>query len=352
MRIYKTGYVSGAQVTRMYDNANNGTKGKGQQRYNTFCFKAFSSEQQPSYKAKGFSERIFTIKCSPGNPQYDISEVINDAGDLKHKKLFKEIDDLRKLLLIYRILHYNDQIPDVQLSIKNRDKQLCKPLIRLFNNTKTLEEIIKSLSKLLSDKNKKKLNSLDSYLFSAIFNLVKEENTAISNYDLWNIVCYLPGNDIPHKPHCYQTDEFGIISKTTVTKICEDKFGAVKNHNGEQRSLVFNKNTIQKLGSNYSQVQEIKVFSNNSLPNTFNTFWSNIRNNIYYKDDEKSETIIKSEQPNEEKSIDNNDKINNSKSFVNQVDNKNEEKEPFSQVSRVLHMVNSYVKCMLYFHVK
>jgi len=90
MKIYKTGYVSGAQVTRIYDNSNNGTKGKGQQRYNTFCFKAFSSEQQPNYKAKGFSERIFTIKCSPGSPPYDISEVMNDTGDPKYKKLFRD----------------------------------------------------------------------------------------------------------------------------------------------------------------------------------------------------------------------------------------------------------------------
>ncbi len=65
-----------------------------------YCFKAFSSEKQPNYKAKGFSDRIFTIKCSPGNPIADITEVINDAGDSKHQKLFREIEDLRKLLLI------------------------------------------------------------------------------------------------------------------------------------------------------------------------------------------------------------------------------------------------------------
>jgi len=88
--------------------------------------------------------------------------------EIQSIKNYSEIDDLRKLLLIYRILHYNDQIPDVQLSIKNRSKQLCKPLLRLFNNTKSLEDIVISLSKFLSEKNDKKLNSLDSYLFSAI----------------------------------------------------------------------------------------------------------------------------------------------------------------------------------------
>ena len=109
MRIYKAGYVSGAKVTRIYDTPN-GAKSKRQQRYNTYCFKAFSSERQPSYKGRGFAERIFTIKCSPGNPLYDISEVINDAGDQKHRKLFREMDDLRKLLLVYRIIHYDDPL--------------------------------------------------------------------------------------------------------------------------------------------------------------------------------------------------------------------------------------------------
>jgi hypothetical protein len=112
------------------------------------------------YQLVSISERIFTMKCSPGSPQYDISEVVNDAGDPQHKKLYREIDDLQKLLLIYRIIHYDDQIPNVQLS---------KPVIRLFNNTKALEEIVASLTKFLYAKHQKKINSLDLYLFSQLY---------------------------------------------------------------------------------------------------------------------------------------------------------------------------------------
>ncbi len=107
MKIYKTGYFSGAEVIRIYDSPI-GRKSKRQQKYNTYCFKAFSSERQPSYKGKGFSERIFTIKCSPGSPLYDISEIVNYAGDPKHIKLLREMNDLRKLLLVYRIIHYDN----------------------------------------------------------------------------------------------------------------------------------------------------------------------------------------------------------------------------------------------------
>lgn len=46
-----------------------------------------------------------------------------------------------------------------------------------------------------------------------------EESSIISNADIWTIVRSLPGNDVSYKPHFYQTDKFGIVSKTTVTKI-------------------------------------------------------------------------------------------------------------------------------------
>ena len=207
---------------------------------------------------------------------------MNDAGDPKYKKLFREMDDLRKLLLVYRIIHYDDQIPDIQLSIKNRDKQLCKPVLRLFKNTKALKEIIAALSKFLAEKNDKKLNSLDSYLYSIISDLVKNDNTIISNELLWGIICSLPGSSIPYKPQSYQTDEFGSVSKTRVTRICEDKFGATNRHDGERRSLVFNKAILQKLKGNYSSVKEIEILDGNDLTNTsntFNTFWKCIEGN-------------------------------------------------------------------------
>src|SRR4051794_17263654 len=108
----------------------------------------------------------------------EMQDIKNCIGKLK----------IFKLLLVYRILHYDDQIPDIELSIKNRDKQLCKPLLRLFNDTKAQEEIITSLSKFLAEKNNKKLDSFDAYLYSLVSDLVKEESTVISNEVLWNTV--------------------------------------------------------------------------------------------------------------------------------------------------------------------
>jgi hypothetical protein len=196
--------------------------------------------------------------------------------------------------LIYSIIHYDVQISDIELSIKNRDKQLCKPLIRLFNNTKSQQEIIASLSKFLSEKNNKKLDSFDGYLFSVVSDLVKEENIRVSNEVLWNTILSLPGSEIPNRPLSYNTEDFGIISRTRVTKTCEDKFGAVKEHDGQQRSIVFNKSTIQKLETKYSPTEEIKIIYNSTTntPNTFNTFWKTVGKNGTFKNKQKIDSRI------------------------------------------------------------
>lgn len=279
MRIYKTGYVSGTKVTRIYDLSLGNQSSNRQQRYFTYSFKAFSSEKYPAFfKAKGFNERILTINCSPGNPKHDITEVLNDAGDPKYKKLHNELYDLRKLLLIYRMLNYDKPIPDIELSLRNRDKQLCKPLLRLFQSSKCLKEITQSLSKFISEKKNKKLNSLDYYLYSIIMELTKNVTYSIPNETLWNMILQLPGDMIPYKPHSYQTDEFGVVTKYQVTRICEDKFGARRSHDGKQRTLVFNPDTLRNLESNYSPIKEIEIHSSiqTNTYNTFNTFWKGI----------------------------------------------------------------------------
>jgi hypothetical protein len=277
MRIYKAGYTKGAKVTRMYDSSSGLAKAREQKRYNTYCFKAFSSEKQPTfYKAKGFIERIFTVRCSSGTPQYDITEVINDAGDPRYKKLFRELEDLRRLLLIYRILNYDKPIPDLDLSIKNRDKQLCKPLVRLFQNSKTIDEILDSLTKFISEKRSKKLDSFDSFLYSLVVDLAKQANGyQVSNEDIWTIICDLPGNPIPNRPQSYQTNEFGILSKTIVTKICDDKFGAKKVHDGKQRLLKFDTEVLKRLADNYSPPNQIEIIRRQDINsfNAFNAFW-------------------------------------------------------------------------------
>ncbi|MGA9151627.1 MAG: hypothetical protein WBZ36_13700 [Candidatus Nitrosopolaris sp.] len=184
MKIYKAGYTTGTKVSRNDDT----TSGRRSQGYYTYCFKAFTSEKQPdSFKAKGFNERTFVLKCSKGTPEYDITEIVTSGGDEGFESLLNELIDMRKLLLVYRLEHYGDPIPNVKgLNLKGRNSQLCKPLIRLFQyaSTKTREEIKASLTRLVREKNERKANTIEAKLYGVVTSFAdeppkKEEQTPL-----------------------------------------------------------------------------------------------------------------------------------------------------------------------------
>ena len=215
-----------------------------------FGFKMFASEKMPDkVKSKGFLERIIPLKATAGDPQYDISEVVDESGDEQFKELYEELMNTRKLLLMYRLLHYNETIPDIKLNIKNRYKQLTKPVIRLFQNTESVDEITKSLSKYLIEKNQEKIDSMDSAILTFIINLVSKHGETLYNDQIWNeLKIKYPNGEIKEKPYSWYIEGYGSISKSRITKICETKFGAKQYRDRVKgRGLIFNQKKLNKL---------------------------------------------------------------------------------------------------------
>ena len=122
MAVLKTGYNLKGKVARM--NMTNET----QQFFYTYCLKMIIAERSPSQsKAKGVLDRTLMFTSYKGKPQYDIKEVLNPAGDEGRQKLLDELMGFRKLMLIYRLIHFKDPIPDIDIGLEGRDKELCKP---------------------------------------------------------------------------------------------------------------------------------------------------------------------------------------------------------------------------------
>ena len=71
--------------------------------------------------ARGFLQRIIDLQCTYGFPEYDILEVENPANTTKFAELLEELEETRNLLLTYRMIHYNEMIPDIPLNIINRE---------------------------------------------------------------------------------------------------------------------------------------------------------------------------------------------------------------------------------------
>ena len=198
MRIDKNGYTTGYPVLRT-----DTSSGRKQQRYNTFCFKAFGAEKTPdSVRAKGFNQRIVELPCVYGFPEYDISEVINPAGEQKYEELLNELNDTRNLLLVYRLLHFKDKIPDIRLNIENREKQLFKPLIRVFQHTDALKELLPILSKYVRQKRENNANSLHAYLYKIVKDLIEAQKaTEIESSLIWSTI----KESLAGRPNSFQT---------------------------------------------------------------------------------------------------------------------------------------------------
>ena len=184
------------------------------------------------------------------------------------------------------------------------DKQLSKPVIRLFQNSKALEEVIRSLSKYLLDKNRRKENTLDARLYSIITKLVKDEGPRIFNSQIWDAIkIEIEGYELNQQS--YITEDFGEITKTKVTKICIDRFGAQYGGNtGKSRYLIFDEKKIFSLAINYSLSTIYEIVDTTEKTDTLDTYYSSTeissadQDRAYYssllkKDSKDSKAIVR-----------------------------------------------------------
>ena len=115
MAILKTGYARNGRVPKINPNT------LQQEFFFSYCQKVIISEKSLNQSiARGVNTRILSINCFKANAKYDIKEILNptDTGGEQNKELLKEIEDFRKLLLVYRLIHFKDTIPDLDIGLK------------------------------------------------------------------------------------------------------------------------------------------------------------------------------------------------------------------------------------------
>ena len=70
----------------------------------------------------------------------------------KQKEIAKDIDFLRKSLLIYRLIHFDNEIKPIITGLEGRNDELCKPILQIFFGMKSQRRIEKVLEVLLDEK--------------------------------------------------------------------------------------------------------------------------------------------------------------------------------------------------------
>ena len=319
MSIYKNGYTTGFPVFRLLELNNGNGSGRKQTRLNTFCFKAFAAERLPdSTKAKGFNERVLQIHCTYGSPKHDITEVVNPAGEDEFQKLLNELNQIRNTLLIYRLLHYNDGFPDIPVNLQNREKQLFKPLIRIFQNTETLKELLPIIGKFVGNKRKANANTLHAFIYRSIMSVIKcNDSCEIESKEIWEfIIENLQGEHVTGKTMTFDSSDFGQISQKKITEICMEIFGAEKSkRHGKSRSLIFNLDKLEKMGKSYDLSPDVNI-TNEDENGTHGTHGTYVGLDKHFNETESSE-----------ESDDSTDKISNNYEEIDKKDIENTKQE-------------------------
>src|SRR5829696_4540763 len=138
----------------------------------------------------------------------------------------------RKLLLVYRLRHFKDVIPDLNIGVEGRDKELVKHSVQLFSGCKCLNEVVETLQKFLDNKNDKKDSSIESILVSIVATLIKFNGPRISSKSIWyELMQEIPGTLNEKNPNEYHTEDYGTIYRTsTLSGYLGDSFGGVVRH--------------------------------------------------------------------------------------------------------------------------
>ena len=190
------------------------------------------------YKAKGVLDRTFSFNCIPGDPQddIDITEVLEtriQSMPFEIQERLQELLDFRNTMLMFRLLHYNDNFIDIDVGVKRRNRQLVKPTLQLFYGTKSQREVEQTLEYFLRTKSKRKLNTLEATLVSIVLEWFpktepKQQQITKTFKTVWFECLKALGASIASEemtPDEYNS-ELGTIYKKTIAVILKDRLGA------------------------------------------------------------------------------------------------------------------------------
>lgn len=182
------------------------------------------------------------------------------------------MEDFRKLLLVYRLIHFKDAIPDLDIGVIGRDKELVKPTLQLFQGTETQDRLIESFQTILDFKNKRKATSIQSSLLDVAASIIPDLDQDVPSLDgkveilakdFWlKIPDRISGQQDNNKPGEYHSVEFGTLYKGTVGKILHENFGIESYHTRDGNMLVLHRHIIRRLRSQLNGKISISVSVN------------------------------------------------------------------------------------------
>ena len=260
MAILKTGYQLNGKVPKINTNI------LRQEFFCTYGFKLIIAEKSMSLiEAKGVHDRTFSFTAYSGDSAFDIKETLNPQGNRECQKRLKELISFRKLLIIYRLVHFKDAVIDIDIGLRRRNRELVKPILQLFCNAEPQiqREIASTLEGFLKAKQARRENTIEAALYPIITNLISEHRSReLQASQIWGTI--IGGNIIDgyydeRKPNEFQTGDYGTIYRNSITNTICDKFGAQKIHKEKGSVLIFDTGKLLRMAKSYGSEPKIQL---------------------------------------------------------------------------------------------
>ena len=206
IKIYKAGYKKGAKVPRTLMTQND----RIIKYYGVFCLKACASEQLPT--VKGFRERFVEVPMVEGYPPKEWADVA--------KEDLERLRNLRNMLLKWRMQSKEWELPDVELNVKGRLKELWKPVLQVTSGLTVYDGLFKFVDEQRKERLSVKQDTLEGKVVKVVVELckhAKEPAPFISNLSIWHrLQEELDGKIDDKKPNMMDTSEFFQVTKAKV----------------------------------------------------------------------------------------------------------------------------------------
>jgi len=241
-KIYKAGYKQGAVVPRTMI-----TQHKRFIRYfRCFCFKACASEEMP--RVKGLVERFIFIPMIEGFPRKDWADF--------DKEDEKRIKKLRDMLLKWRLETREWELPDVDLPVKGRLKELWKPIIQIVQGLTVEKDLRGFLERLQQERLNERVNTLEGHIVKVVVGLYEKDRPLHFN-KIWDeLEVDLEGKIDEKKPNKMDTPEFAEVTKQKVgyrlREILGGKRKTMRGPQGNVKAYQFDELILKRIAKKYS----------------------------------------------------------------------------------------------------
>jgi hypothetical protein len=240
-KIYKAGYKKGAVVPRTILMQNK----RFIKYFRVFCFKACAAEETP--RVKGLLERFIFIQMVEGYPNKDWADF--------NKEDETRLRNLRNLLLKWRLATIEEELPEVDLPVKGRLKELWKPIIQIVSGLTVESDLRGHLEKMQNERLSEKINTLEGHLVKVVCELYVQ-GQPIAFFDIWDaLVGDLGGKLDDKKPNKMDTPEFGEITKQKIgyrlREVLSGRKIKVREQEGPARNYEFDPEKLKRIAKKY-----------------------------------------------------------------------------------------------------